>query len=61
MSAPADRGAPVDALDVVRHLESILTSTLHELAIARSRIDTLEVEKAELERQARVREATSDE
>jgi hypothetical protein len=60
MSAPTDQGAPVDAIDVVRHLESILASTFHELAIARARIDKIEAENSELQRQARVREATSD-
>lgn len=59
MTAPTE-SVPVDAIDVVKHLEGILTSTIHELAIARARVDKLEAEKADLEREARVREATSD-
>lgn len=60
MSEPA-QGDPVDALKVIEHLQRMLSSIIHDLAVSRARIDQLEEDKAELEREARVREATTPE
>jgi uncharacterized protein YigA (DUF484 family) len=58
VTAP-NEGIPVDALEVISQLERMIGTIARDLAVARARIDKLEAEKAELEREARVREATS--
>lgn len=61
MSAPVDgsgQGVPVDAGLVIEHLERIHVATVRELAVTAARLATVEGEKAELQRQLRVREAT---
>jgi hypothetical protein len=58
-SNPQVEGFQVDVGSVMSHLEQILIVNIRELAATRARLVIVEDEKAELQRQLRVREASS--
>jgi hypothetical protein len=57
VTVPAEK-VSVDVGEVMKHLEQMLLIHIREIAVCRARIDQLESEHVELQRQVRVSEAS---
>jgi hypothetical protein len=57
VTVPAEK-VSVDVAEVMKHLEQMLLIHIREIAVCRARIDQLESENEELQRQVRVSEAS---